>query len=430
LLARNRPGCGAQKRFVLVSTFRNTAIDRHAAATPVEVSSSDAFRFDVIGRFGYPFGVAVHLGIVVVYIFLDQTVLAAYNVFSVTAFAAAHLLHGRGFVRLAYGIAVAEVTTYTILGTIWIGWESGVYMFSLLSAVTVFFAPFLSDSMKTHTVVAQAAIVTLLVPITRWTGVVQPLDESVAQFFLVGSLLLLMSSVALCLRAFSRAIHEAEKELTRFSLTISEYLDPMLVRSLRDDDDVSPQSRYITVFFADLAGSTRISASMEAKMFGTMIQEFVREMQRIIKANRGYLEDISGDGIFGYVGNFDSRGAEQDATSAVTLACEMQHRLMELNTMFAERYGLAEPLRMRIGVSSGEAIVGKTDGVRAVYTANSESVNLGAKLEQALKGISTGGVLLSDATASLVQGRFEVKPQSVNIEGRELAAYTVDATLS
>jgi class 3 adenylate cyclase len=167
---------------------------------------------------------------------------------------------------------------------------------------------------------------------------------------------------------------------------------------------------------------------MEAEQFGAMIQQFVREMQRIIKAHRGYLEDISGDGIFGYVGNFDSLGPAQDAISVVTLACDMQSRLKVLNDTFRHRYDLPEPLAMRIGISSGEALVGKTDGVRAVYTANSESVNLGAKLEQAMKRLANGGVLLSAETTALVSGRFEVSEHTVRIDGHEVKAYSVNTT--
>jgi class 3 adenylate cyclase len=166
---------------------------------------------------------------------------------------------------------------------------------------------------------------------------------------------------------------------------------------------------------------------MNEESFGTIIQEFVGEMQRVIKVHRGYLEDISGDGIFGYIGNFNSRGSETDATDAVVMAVEMQLRLAELSTEFQSRYGLPEPLRMRIGISSGDALVGKTAGARAIYTANGDIVNLGAKLEQRLRDLTdAGGILISEQTAALVEEHFALTPRAVTIEGQEVNAYMVN----
>jgi PAS domain-containing protein/class 3 adenylate cyclase len=226
-------------------------------------------------------------------------------------------------------------------------------------------------------------------------------------------------------------LQAAHTRLGQFSEAVSEYLDPMLVGNLRDGGDLEPRVHFVTVFFADLVGSTRLSREMNEDSFGTMIQEFVGEMQRVIKAHQGYLEDISGDGIFGYIGNFDSRGSESDAGEAIVMALEMQLRLADLSNEFQSRYGLSEPLRMRIGISSGNALVGKTAGVRAIYTANGDIVNLGAKLEQKLRDLTnTGGILISEQTAALVEGHFALDHRIVTIEGQKMGAYMVDPAQS
>jgi len=226
-------------------------------------------------------------------------------------------------------------------------------------------------------------------------------------------------------------LQAAHARLGQFSKAVSEYLDPMLVDNLRDGSDVEPRVHFVTVFFADLVGSTRLSREMDEDSYGEMIQKFVGEMQRVIKAHRGYLEDISGDGIFGYIGNFDSRGSELDAAEAIVMALEMQLRLADLSNEFQSRYGLSEPLRMRIGISSGNALVGKTAGVRAIYTANGDIVNLGAKLEQRLRDLTDdGGILISEQTAALVEGHFALDHHIVTIEGQEMGAYMVDPAQS
>jgi class 3 adenylate cyclase len=82
---------------------------------------------------------------------------------------------------------------------------------------------------------------------------------------------------------------------------------------------------------------------------------------------------------------------------------------------------------MCIGISSGNALVGKTAGVRAIYTANGDIVNLGAKLEQKLRDLTnTGGILISEQTAALVEESFALTHCAVTIEGQEINAYMVD----
>ncbi len=111
--------------------------------------------------------------------------------------------------------------------------------------------------------------------------------------------------------------------------------------------------------------------------------------------------------MLGYFGNFETQGAEADAARAVAMAQGMQSRLAELVPTFKRDFGLPEDLAMRIGMASGEAMVGKTAGARAIYTANGDVVNLGAKLEKAVKEVSPGGgILLSEAMGQAVGGRI------------------------
>lgn len=221
-------------------------------------------------------------------------------------------------------------------------------------------------------------------------------------------------------------VRNGEQRMERFSGAVSEYLDSDLVERLRAAEDVMPRVCPITVFFADLIGSTRISFAMSRESFGRMINDYMHEMQMIIKSRGGYIEDISGDGIFGYLGNFDTRGPEQDAIDVVTMCVEMRQRLASLNLRFREMYGLDRDLNVRIGISTGEATVGRSSGVRALYTANGDVVNLGAKLERKVDDISAdGGILISEATADYVAGTVDLVRHEIEVEGSRIVAFEV-----
>jgi class 3 adenylate cyclase len=225
---------------------------------------------------------------------------------------------------------------------------------------------------------------------------------------------------------FYKLVYSAEERLVRFSGAVSEYLDPSLVDNLRREADLSPRIQTLTVFFSDLVGSTRISFAMDQENYGNMINAYVHEMQSIIKAHGAYIEDISGDGILGYFGNFGTHGEIQDAARCVTMAWEMVAKLEDLVPGFKKTYGLPEDLHIRVGISSGEAMVGKTEGARAIYTANGDVVNLGAKLEKKVEDISArGGILLSESTGRCVAGDFRLELHEMDIEGEALVAYAV-----
>ena len=74
-------------------------------------------------------------------------------------------------------------------------------------------------------------------------------------------------------------------------------------------------------------------------------------------------------------------------------------------------------------------MVGKTEGARAIYTANGDVVNLGAKLEKKVKDISAkGGILPSEPTGRYVAGDIRLERHEMDIEGESLVAYSVTGT--
>lgn len=393
----------------------------------------DAERFRVLARFMYPFGIVAHAAMVVAFHALEQPELRLFNVLSVAMWSGGYALDKLGWVRTAYLVAMTEVVLYGLVGTLYLGTDTGLVSVFVYPAATLYFVPFLSSRARMRVIILLVVMVVGVVALSARIGVLSPIEPAYAAMFLATNLLIMVLGIALIMNAFSRAIHQAEDELqtanqklAAFSHSVSEYLDPLLVQGLRDGKDLGPRSCYLTVFFADLAGSTRIGRQMNEQAFGDMLQEFVGRMQQVIKSYDGYLEDISGDGIFGYLGNFVSLGPKGDALHAVTAAIEMQAQLAALVPEFVDRYGLPETLKMRIGISSGEAQVGKTSGARAIYTANGDIVNLGAKLEQKLKDLrEAGGILLSEATAELVKDRFDLVPHAVVIEGHGTTVYSL-----
>lgn len=330
----------------------------------------------------------------------------------------------RDAARVVYAIGVnLIVPTYTLLFSV----DAGLYLYAPALGLTPFFIFGPHERKRQVFFVALPAVVFVLSAIwgqIPWPGF-ELVPEVLARLWNLNFLTSFLISVFLFAYLVS-VVRKGEERMARFSSAVSEFLDGGLVERLREGADLSPRLRYLTVFFSDLIGSTRTSFEMGNDAFGRMIDEYVREMQAIIEEQGAYIEDVSGDGILGYAGNFESRGRKQDAAAVVSICVLMRARLAELAPRFRELYGLPGDLNVRIGISSGEATVGRTAGARAIYTANGDIVNLGAKLEKKVADLSaTGGILISQATADLVGDDFNLARHRVDVEGRKIEAFLV-----
>jgi len=110
-----------------------------------------------------------------------------------------------------------------------------------------------------------------------------------------------------------------------------------------------------------------------------------------------------GDGVMAL---FGAPLALEDAPRrAVAAALALQRGLEPLRREVEARHGVA--FRMRAGLHSGPVVVGKVgDDLRMDYTAVGDTTNLAARLQAEAP---PGGVLLSEETARLVRGFFELE---------------------
>jgi len=101
---------------------------------------------------------------------------------------------------------------------------------------------------------------------------------------------------------------------------------------------------------------------------------------------------------------------EDDALRAVRAALEMQAAVERLNAELVE--ASQPPLRIRIGINSGEVVTG--DGATALVTG--DAVNTAKRLEEAA---GAGDILIGEATRRLVENATELEPvAAVHAKGK------------
>ena len=164
------------------------------------------------------------------------------------------------------------------------------------------------------------------------------------------------------------------------------------------------ERKLATVLFADLVGSTALGGELDPEYARDLLERFYDAMEAEIALGGGTVEKFIGDAV---VAVFGAPAAQEDhAERALQTALWMLERLQEL---FVDR------LALRIGVNSGEVVVGRPREGSSFATG--DAVNVAARLEQAA---AAGQVLVGERTAALVGDAFELgEPCVVEAKGKK-----------
>jgi len=188
----------------------------------------------------------------------------------------------------------------------------------------------------------------------------------------------------------------------------SQYMSEVLVRELETHPErakLGGERRFITVFFSDLANFTGISEQFEPEKIVGLLNYYFTEMSQIILDSRGIIDKYQGDGIMAFWGA--PIPVQDHAARACLAATACQRRMQEINDKLqGEDF---PPLSMRIGLHSGEAIVGNMGSTqRFDYTIIGDNVNLASRLEGVNKYFGTG-IIISGNTYQLAKERIEAR---------------------
>jgi class 3 adenylate cyclase len=163
------------------------------------------------------------------------------------------------------------------------------------------------------------------------------------------------------------------------------------------------ERKLATVVFADLVGSTQLGGSLDPERTRAMLERFYDAMAAEVETAGGTIEKFVGDAVMAVFGAPAS--LEDHAERALHAALAMQRRLHEL---------FGETLTLRIGVNTGEVVVGKPREGSSFVTG--DPVNVAARLEQAAE---PGEVLVGERTVATARGAFDFgERQTIEAKGK------------
>jgi adenylate cyclase len=180
----------------------------------------------------------------------------------------------------------------------------------------------------------------------------------------------------------------------------------------------------MSAIFTDIQGFSTISEQLDPERLVQLLNRYLTAMSDIIMENTGTIDKYEGDAIIAFFGAPVYR--EDHAILACRSAVRMKKAEADLNREFIEQglipdgiprapeskgvrpgAGAPVPLYTRIGINTGEMVVGNMGtSSKMNYTIMGNAVNLAARLEGVNKQYYTGGILISEYTRNEIGDEF------------------------
>lgn len=142
----------------------------------------------------------------------------------------------------------------------------------------------------------------------------------------------------------------------------------------------SAREAEISVLICDIRGFTAITESQLPSQTLSWLNVFFSSMHQAIEQNQGFIDKFMGDALMAV---FEEKN--HHASNAAHAAIAMQRQLAQFNQQ-RSFYNLQQPLRMGIGIHTGNAVMGTVgSAMRMEPTVIGDVVNTASRLEELTK---------------------------------------------
>jgi class 3 adenylate cyclase len=171
---------------------------------------------------------------------------------------------------------------------------------------------------------------------------------------------------------------------------------------LRSRSMIEGERKQVTVLFADIRESMDLAETVGSEAFHEILDGFFQILTNGVHRFEGSVNNFTGDGIMALFGAPIAH--EDHAHRACYSALHLIDDIAQYSDELRRRRGLN--FSVRIGINSGEVVVGKIgDDLRMDYTAQGHTVGLASRVEQLA---APNAVYMTEHTAALVTGYFRL----------------------
>jgi len=199
-------------------------------------------------------------------------------------------------------------------------------------------------------------------------------------------------------------------------------LSPALVDRLIEDPSLARlggERRVLTLLFSDLQEFTRLAEALGEAQTVRLLNHYFDHMTEVLQNRWGaYLNKFLGDGLLVFFGAPVFQ--DDHAARAIEAALDAQAELGRLNRELTEQYQPPVKLTCRMGIATGEVMVGNCGSTQRMdYTAIGDTVNIASRLEAANKFFGTR-ILAAEQTWRQRRGDVLARPLGrIRVVGRD-----------
>ncbi len=198
----------------------------------------------------------------------------------------------------------------------------------------------------------------------------------------------------------------------------SQFVSTHIVNSLLNNPDqlkLGGEKKNITILFSDMAGFTSFSENKTPEELVAFINGLLHELTELIINHDGTLDKYLGDAVMAFWGA--PLIQEDHAYTACLTSILMQKKVKEISKEWTAKG--EKPLNIRIGLNSGDGIVGMVGGEKHKnYTVMGDSVNLASRLEGANKEYQSE-IMISESTYEMAKDKILVRElDSIRVKGK------------
>ena len=194
---------------------------------------------------------------------------------------------------------------------------------------------------------------------------------------------------------------------------------------LLSDGRFEGQQLPVTVLFTDTAGFTSVSESLNPRQLMDWLNRGMAVCIPAVTRRGGMVNKFTGDGMLAVFGVPLAQDPSAEAAAAIEAAKEINAGLKLLNNQLNDEG--APMMRMRIGISSGDALVGSMGSTERIeYAVIGDTVNCASRLESLQKETHVGAlrVLVSEHTLALLSAEARAQLQLIQwgpmqVKGRD-----------
>jgi len=216
-----------------------------------------------------------------------------------------------------------------------------------------------------------------------------------------------------------KSLKQQNQSLALISNKLSKYLSPQVYQSIfsgKETGKIQSKRKKLTIFFSDIVGFTDKTDMLEAEELSYILNDYLNQMSEIALRYGGTIDKYIGDAIMIFFGDPETKGEKEDSIACVSMALEMQQKIIKLQYKWEKEKGFNHNFQCRMGIATGYCTVGNFGSEsRMDYTIIGGYVNLASRLEHISK---PNQVLVSAETRLLANKHFNFnKVDTIKVKG-------------